>query len=240
MNRDDALEAVEDSIGYSFSDRALLDTALTHSSYRNEARDSVDDNERLEFLGDAVVNLVIAARSFLLEPDADEGRMTRLKARVVCRDALARRGRALGLGDCLLLGRGADSEDRAGASDSVLSNVFEAVVGAMFLDAGYKRAGIFVTGQLGPLLEECIDNGHLVDAKSSLQAFCLRTSEETPQYSVQATEGPSHAPLFTVRVSLPDGHSFQGMGRSKKDAEQAAAEEALKRVCDAHEQPGVK
>lgn len=227
MNRTEALDSLQESIGYVFQDGSLLETALTHRSYCNENKNAMEDNERLEFLGDAVVNLAIAASAYRIEPEWDEGRLTRLKALVVCGTALGLRGRALGLGHLLRLGKGAAREDRVGDTSSVLSDVFEALVGAIFQDGGFEPAQRFVLEQLEPYLQECHDRGRMTDPKSALQAICLKKARSTPDYGITSREGPAHDPQFEVRVTLPDGSSYEGTGRSRKEAEQAAALTAL-------------
>ncbi|MBL6976266.1 MAG: ribonuclease III [Deltaproteobacteria bacterium] len=227
MNRTDLLEALQTTIGHRFKDPSLLETALTHRSFTNESQDPMEDNERLEFLGDAVVNLVVADRTYALEPDWDEGRLTRLKALVVCGPALAEKASDLGLGELLLLGRGAARSDRVGQASSALSNVFESVVGAVYLDGGFDTAQRFILSQLDPAIQACLERGRLTDPKSSLQAACLRESHQTPVYQVVGREGPDHAPQFTIRVVLPDGVGHEGTGGSRKEAEQAAALNAL-------------
>ncbi|NOZ01595.1 MAG: ribonuclease III [Deltaproteobacteria bacterium] len=200
MNQSESYETLENAMGYRFRNRDLLQTALTHSSYCNESKEPVEDNERLEFLGDAVVNLVIASEAYALESKWDEGRLTRLKALVVCGSTLAERGRALGLGSMLRLGKGAAREDRIGNTPGVLGDAFEAVTGAVFLDGGFDRAREFVLSQLKPVLLECHERGRMTDAKSALQAWCLKVSHKTPDYQVQSTDRPT--PLF-LRSWLP-------------------------------------
>jgi ribonuclease III len=217
----------EQTTGYTFRDPSLLDAALTHASFTNESKDPLPDNERLEFLGDAVVSTAVAAMAFRLFPEAREGDMTRLKAAVVSEPALAERARALRLGECLRLGRGAALGDKVASMPSVLCNAFEALVGAIYLDGGFEAARAFVEEQLEPMLVRARDEGRASDAKSSLQVLCLKAAHAVPHYAVLAASGPSHAPAFTVQVTLFDGRAFTGTGRSKKEAEQAAAAAAL-------------
>ncbi len=224
------LGRLEEDCGYRFQSRGLLEAALTHASFCNESRDPLPDNERLEFLGDAVVSTVVAALAYELFPEAPEGELTRLKSAVVSEPALAQRGRALRLGECLRLGRGAAQGDRVAETPSVLANTFEALAGAIYLDGGFAAAQAFVVGQLQPLLDRARAEGRVGDPKSTLQVLCLKTSRAVPRYVVTASSGPSHAPSFTVQVTLFDGRSFSGRGRSKKEAEQAAALAALSSV----------
>lgn len=227
------LGIVEETSGYRFKDRSLLEAALTHASYCNESKDALPDNERLEFLGDAVVSTVISAVAYALFPDAREGELTRLKAAVVSEPTLAERGRALRLGECLRLGRGASQGDRVADTPSVLANSFEAVAGAIFLDGGFDAARAFVLAQLQSLLVQARADGRGSDPKSTLQVLCLKAAHAVPRYAVVASSGPSHAPCFTVEVTLYNGRTFTGTGRSKKEAEQAAAHAALHTIADA-------
>lgn len=221
------LQAFQQDLGLWFRRPELLQAALTHASYCNEARDPTPDNERLEFLGDAILNTVIAAAAFQRFPTAREGDLTRMKALVVSEPSLATQARVLRLGDFLRLGKGAATGDRVSDMPSVLADTFEALVGAIYLDAGFEAAQSFVLAQLGPMLNRAATEGSSTDPKSALQVRCLKESRTVPRYEIVALEGPSHAPAFTARVLLPDGTTFTGQGRCKKDAEQAAAEAAL-------------
>ena len=229
---------VESTSGYTFSSRALLEEALTHASFCNESKDPCPDNERLEFLGDAVVSTVVSALAFELFPDAHEGELTRLKAVVVSEPALAERGRELRLGECLRLGRGAATGDRVAAMPSVLANAFEALAGAIYLDGGFEAARKFVLSQLQPLLVRARAEGRGSDPKSTLQVLCLKTSHAVPRYTVLSSTGPSHQPHFVVQVTLFNERSYTGAGRSKKEAEQAAAHAALTSVHEVPASPG--
>lgn len=146
---------------------------------------------------------------------------------VVSEPALAGRGKALCLGECLRLGRGAAQGDRVAETPSVLANTFEALAGAIFLDGGFDAARTFVLSQLQPLLLRAHAEGRGHDAKSTLQVLSLKAAHAVPRYAVTTSSGPSHAPSFTVQVTLFDGRTFSGTGRSKKEAEQAAAQAAL-------------
>lgn len=229
---------VETTSGYRFTSRPLLEQELTHASFCNESKDPCLDNERLEFLGDAVVSTVVAAVAYELFPDATEGELTRLKAAVVSEPALAERGLALRLGECLRLGRGAAMGDRVAHMPSVLANAFEALAGAIYLDGGFEAGRAFVLSQLQPLLVRARAEGRGSDPKSSLQVLCLRTSHAVPRYSVVSSTGPSHHPHFVVQVTLFDDRTFTGSGRSKKEAEQAAALAAMTFVNPPADVPG--
>lgn len=196
----------------------LLRAALTHDSYANEH--GGESNERLEFLGDAVLDLTTADLLFRLFPDRDEGDLSKLRAVVVSRPVLAEVATELGLGQLLLLGRGA--EDSGGRSrPSVLASAFEAVVGAVFLHHGYNAALRLVD----ELLRTRIATDAAMsspDYKSLLQELSQARFGGLPQYEVVSSEGPEHKKVFAVQVSLPAGEAT-GRGRSKKEAEQAAA-----------------
>lgn len=222
-----AVSHVEKAINYTFSDKTKLIEALTHSSFCNENPAIVCDNERLEFLGDAVVSTVIAARAYELFPEAREGDLTRYKAAVVSEPSLAERGREIGLGPALLLGKGAAREDRVGESPAVLADAFEALIGAIYLDGGFSAARSVILAQLNDSLETAGHDNGIRDAKSALQVHCLKEAHQVPRYRLVSMNGPSHAPTFTVEVTLPDLSRFTGTGSSKKSAEQSAAGAAL-------------
>lgn len=224
----EALDQVEQSLDYRFRDRRTLAVALTHPSYRNEGHRDHADNQRLEFLGDAVVNLVVAEALHERLPDADEGRLTRARARAVSRDALAEAARRMGLGAHLRLGRGAKNRDRAFGQDSVLCAAFEAMAGAIFLDAGFETARAFVLRHLDFVLSDVAHDAEAKDPKTALQEACQAARQSPPRYQVLSRAGPDHAPLFEVQVSLPDGRTWRGRGRSRKEAECDAAREALR------------
>ncbi len=222
-----ALSMIEEVLGHRFHDRALLQVALTHPSYCNEEQAVLPDNQRLEFLGDAVVNLAVAEAFHERLPDADEGRLTRARAHAVRREALAEAARRLQLGAHLRLGRGARNQDRASGQDSVLCAAFEAVAGAIFLDAGFEAARTFVLRHLDFAMSDLALDVEVKDAKTALQEACQATGQSPPRYRVTSRTGPDHAPRFEVEVTLPDGRSWRGKGRSRREAERDAAREAL-------------
>lgn len=224
---DDTLGLVETSLDHRFRDRSTLAMALTHPSYCNEGHEDHPHNQRLEFLGDAVVNLAVAEALHERLPDADEGRLTRARARAVSREALAEAARRIELGVHLRLGRGARNQDHASGQDSVLCAAFEAVVGAIFLDAGFETARTFVLRHLDFAMSDPAIEVEAKDAKTALQEACQAACQSPPRYRVTSRAGPDHAPLFEVQVTLPDGRSWQGHGRSRKEAERDAASKAL-------------
>ena len=224
---DEQLDDFQERIGVRFNDPSLLLQALTHASFCNESKEPVSDNERLEFLGDAILNTSIAVHAFLSFPEATEGELTRMKALVVSEPALAEQARNLGIGDHLRLGKGAATGDKVGEMPSVLADTFESLIGAIFLDAGFEAAKGFVLRNLGEMLLDVGSQSKYLDCKSKLQFWCQKETKMSPKYKVLTVEGPSHAPTFTVSVTLPDGNSFSAQGKCKKEAEQSAAAAAL-------------
>ena len=213
-----------------FQNPALLEQALVHSSYVNENPQlRLESNERLEFLGDAVLGLVVADELFASYEDLDEGKLTELRAHLVRRDTLAKAARRLHLGQDLQLGRG---EEGGGgrARPTNLAHAYEAVVGAVFLDSGLEEARGFVTRSLQPEFEIAADRAFPGDPKSRLQELSQAHFQTTPQYRLVKAEGPDHARRFTIEVLIRDEAWGRGRGRSKQDAEKEAAGHALERM----------
>ena len=210
-------------LGHRFAREPLLEQALTHPSRANEDGSRDRGNERLEFLGDAVLGLVTAELLMSAHPDADEGALTHARADAVNQRALAARARSLGLQELVRLGRG---ERRQGGrtKDSILANAFEAVVGALFLDGGLEAARAFVARELGP---ELVEPGGPRDAKTALQQRLQASGAALPQYAVIETLGPPHAREFRVEVRAGETVLGSGSGASKRAAEQAAARAGL-------------
>lgn len=223
-----SLDSLEERLGHRFSDRTLLEEALTHSSFAHEQAEPTPYNERLEFLGDAVLDVVISERLMELLRDATEGRLSKLRARLVNEGALAERARALGLGEHLRLGRG---EEMTGGrkKPSVLAGAFEAVAAAIYLDVGYERAR-------GVLLEEFAESFEFetaaptADFKSRLQELCQEAGAGLPTYTLLRESGPDHEKTFEVEVAFFKDLKGTGAGKSKKEAEQEAARQALKQL----------
>lgn len=214
------MKQLEKNIGYHFRDKELLRTAVTHSSYANESRGNMAYNERLEFLGDAVLQLITSEKLFRENPDMPEGRMSKQRAALVCEDALAGYSAEIHLGDFLLLGKG---EEATGGRQrpSILADAFEAVTGAIFLDGGMDNAKKFV--------RHFLDAAHLSlkDYKTLLQEIIQKNPGERLSYVVTGESGPDHDKVFDVEVHLNSNIIGRGTGKSKKQAEQAAAKEAL-------------
>jgi len=220
------LEAFQRAIGYRFHDLDLLRRALTHPSYINEhPEDETGHNQRLEFLGDAVLDFIAGAWVYTHYSDFDEGRMTRLRAALVCTKTLAQLARKVGIGRVLRLGRG---EEEAGGRerDANLCDAFEALVGALYLDGGMVAAENFIQPLIGPVAEATMAAEADWDAKSRLQEWSQAELGVTPRYRIVAEVGPDHAKTFVAQVLLDGEVQGQGSGASKQAAEQAAAQEA--------------
>lgn len=218
------LKELEKKISYSFSDEGLLKHAMTHSSYVNEKRlKKTDCNERLEFLGDAVLELVSSEYLFFENPKMPEGELTKLRASMVCEKALAFCARDLDLGDFLLLGKG---EDATGGRkrDSITSDALEALIGAIYLDGGFANAKEFI---LNHVLNDLEGKRLFYDSKTILQELVQGNSEKRICYELVGEVGPDHNKSFQVEVQIGDTTYGQGIGRTKKAAEQEAAYQAI-------------
>jgi ribonuclease-3 len=207
---------------------SIYELALTHRSYAFERGEPVAHNERLEFLGDAVLGLIVTDLIFRTHPEMAEGEMARLRASVVNTLALAELARSLELGDHILLGRG---EEISGGRDksSLLADTFEALVGATYLDRGLEELARVLTPVFAGLVDEALAAGGGHDAKTALQEIVVRARGDRPSYRV-ASSGPDHDKRFSARVYLNNQLYGAGAGRSKKEAEQNAAREALERL----------
>ncbi|HIS97649.1 MAG TPA: ribonuclease III [Candidatus Scatomorpha pullistercoris] len=220
------MDSLEKKIGHSFRDRALLTTALTHSSYANENRGRGECNERLEFLGDSVLGMVVADALFRRFPELPEGRMTRLRAQLVCEESLHRVASELGLGEYVRLGRG---EEHTGGRrrTSILADAVEAVIAAMYLDGGLETAKAFIERQILSALDGAGPVMRVEDCKTELQELVQKKSGQSLSYELLGESGPDHDKTFTSQVSLNGRPVGSGSGRTKKEAEQAAARAAL-------------
>jgi ribonuclease-3 len=221
---------LQELISHRFRDPGLLERALTHKSFANENRVPAH-NERLEFLGDAVLNLVISEHLMETCPDSTEGDLSRLRASVVSEPALASIARGIGLGGYILLGKG---EDQTGGrdKDSLLANCLEALIASVYLDAGKNAAGEFIIRFFNEAIKKsCAARGTL-DYKTELQELCQERLKQLPEYRVISETGPDHRKQFTVEILVRGEVRGTGVGRSKKDAEQKAAKEALERLAE--------
>ncbi len=222
------IREVEELFGYFFRDRGLLVTALTHSSYANENPGFKENNERLEFLGDAVLELCISEELYRRFPHAREGDLTSTRAYLVNEASLASIAREMGLGRYLLLGKGEEMQGGR-ERDANLCDAFEAILGAIFLDGGYEEAKrVILKCFKGTWPQRCMDQTRK-DFKSALQEITQRTFKERPRYVLVESFGPEHSKSYRVKVELPTGETFEGVGSSIKRAEQMAAQAAIKR-----------
>ena len=223
------METLEARIGYTFHDRRLLQNALMHSSYANENRArGCTSNERLEFLGDSVLGMVTAMRLYRLYPDMPEGKLSRLRAELVCEQSLHAVALELGLGSYIRLGHG---EARNGGRErpSILADAVEAIIAAIYLDGGLESAQRFILDHIVTGLAEG-QMHHVADYKTDLQERVQRKPGQALEYTLLSESGPDHNKSFTMNVLLNGSEIGRGTGRTKKEAEQSAAKSALERM----------
>ncbi|MFO7898577.1 MAG: ribonuclease III [Planctomycetota bacterium] len=216
------LDACEEALGYEFNNRQWLHRALVHSS--NKVTKGIS-NERLEFLGDSVLGMIVAEHLYNEYPDYTEGKLTKIKSVVVSRPALARQGLSMGLDRFVMVGPGMVADD---LPETVVSNALEAVIAAIYLDGGLSAARVFVLGRLRKEIETVIRDRHEKNYKSLLQQLVQRKEGITPTYRMIAERGPDHAKEFCVAAVIGERVSDSAWGASKKAAEQLAAEKAYK------------
>jgi len=220
------LEELQKRIGYTFRNPQLLETSLTHKSYINEnPRSDAADNERMEFLGDAVLGLCISDLLMKKHVDLDEGDLSQIRALLVKEKPLADMATMLGLGEYLLLGRG---EENSGGrqKESLLANAFEALIAAVYLDSTYSRARTFIRRLMTPMIEDKALPAQCEDFKTLLQELCHKKYKAPPVYTLLAESGPDHDKTFEVEVSAGDFIRRTGRGKSKKEAQKQAAQKA--------------
>lgn len=221
------LKKFERRIKYPFKNRQLLVQALIHRSYAYEHNEGMAyDNERLEFLGDAVLGVAISDCIFRLFPDFLEGEMTRIRSALVSRSTLEGLAKRLGLGEMILFGKGEAASGGAEQSRNLVG-AYEAVIGAIFVDGGFKKADKFIESQFKAELEKISEGGAKKDYKSILQEYTSKAYKATPKYMVVSEEGPDHQKHFEVAVSFGGVVRGRGEGKNKKSAEQDAAYRAL-------------
>lgn len=228
QTREESLRGLVDELQLPIQNIMLLDCAFTHTSYANESRDAVlHHNERLEFLGDAVLDLIVGEYLFLQYPQMPEGELTRAKAAVVCEGSLAEASKIMNYGEYLRLGRG---EMNSGGRErvSILADTFEAVIGAIYLESTYEETESFVLRHLKKALDKIEAGLYDEDFKTLLQEFVQRDGEQKIVYQLRESTGPDHNKTFTMDVVINDKVCGSGVGKSKKEAEQKAAEEALR------------
>ena len=223
------LDNLQSALKYTFQNPTLLLTAMTHRSFINENRGAHEHNERLEFLGDAVLELITTEYLYMKYPGKPEGDMTTWRSALVRGDRLAAVARELQLGIYLRLSRG---EERSGGRDKgyLLANAFEAIIGAMYLDGGITAAEALLAERLLPRLSDILAEGSHIDAKSRLQEQSQERQGITPTYVLVAQTGPDHEKIFTMAARLGKEEMGRGNGSSKQLAEQAAAGDALKNL----------
>jgi ribonuclease III len=221
-----ALDHLQQMLPYRFRDDSLLGTALTHRSYVNENPAAADrDNERLEFLGDAVLELCISDLLMNHFPDYQEGPLSQLRAAIVNEQPLAEMAKSFRLGDYLLLGKG---EEASGGRNkpSLLANAFEAVIAAIYLDGGFDKVAVLISRLFTPLIEKGYHTYR--DYKTTVQQMSQHIFKETPRYTLIHENGPDHDKTFEIRLSIADRIQTTGTGKNKKEAEQRAAEQAIR------------
>jgi ribonuclease-3 len=222
----EASKVVFDHLGYEFSKEELLIRALTHTSFVNENPGEKYDNQRLEFLGDAIIGLTIAETLMERLPDATEGQLTPRRSALVREKTLAELARRIDLGNLLRLGHGEDMNNGRDRS-SILADAVEALIGAIHLEGGYEASRAATLKWFGGMLDEIVDGARPDDVKSSLQEALQAYSKEVPTYRVVREEGPDHAKVFEVEISVDGEVLACGRGKSKKAAEKDAAKRAL-------------
>lgn len=226
---EEALDGFQQSIHYRFCQVKHLELALTHSSWANEQGEPDEHNERLEFLGDAVLELIVSREAFSRFPQAREGQLTKIRSRLVKERSLADLARDLGLDRYVRLGRGEEGQGGRGR-DSLLADAFEAVMGAVFLDGGFEAAKRVVLELFSERWPGTPEITAAKDYKSRLQEETQRLFRERPVYVLHSTKGPEHAKVFEVCVTLPNEESFLARGASLKKAEQNSARKALEHL----------
>jgi ribonuclease-3 len=219
----------EEKTGIKFNDESLLTRAFTHRSYLNENRDSdLKHNERLEFLGDAVMELVTTDYLFKQFPKKNEGELTAYRASLVNTQTISEASTELEFNDHLLLSKG-EAKDTGRARQYILANTFESVIGAIYLDQGYDAARQFIEKFLIVKLDKILSDGTWIDAKSKLQEIIQEKMSITPTYKIVKEEGPDHDKKFTVALYYGEAEIATAEGKSKQEAEQEAAREVLKK-----------
>ena len=220
------MNPLEERMGYKFRNGLLLAEALTHPSISLERKDYPFDNQRLEFLGDAVIQVVVTEHLFQMFPDFSEGQMTKLRTRIVSRTALRERAAALGLGSFLMMGRGEESSGgRERASN--IADAFEAVVGAIYLDGGFEASRIFLLRQMEEVFAALAGQPEEINPKGILQEKLQSIAPNAPEYELLSQTGPEHSKRFLCRVMWNGQELGRGEGLSKKEAQVAAAESAI-------------
>ncbi|MBR6529893.1 MAG: ribonuclease III [Clostridia bacterium] len=220
-------DVLQERIGYKFENELVLYEALTHASFANEHREEgFPFNERIEFMGDSVLNFSVTRHIYAKYPDLDEGELSKLRAGTVCDAALADYGKSIGLDECLLLGHG---ERQSGVvRRSIVADATEALFAAIFFDAGLEKAAEFILSLVGDKIGELVAGASLRDSKSILHEMTQTDPGSKLEYVLLAESGPDHDKRFETEVRLNSNPIGRGVGRSKRESEQAAAAEALR------------
>ena len=227
------MHSLEDSLGYTFNNPDLLHTALTHTSYASEQK-SNNHNERLEFLGDAVLDLAISKHLFSLYPEEREGILTKMRASVVNATFLATLAKKLNIQDYIFLGKGEELQGGR-ERESILSDTFEAIIGAMYLDSNYQTVEAWIIDLFIPYTKDLLFKPHIKDAKTVLQECTQKLFQICPIYHLQSTDGKEHEKTFTVSLELPDAQIFTAKEKSIKKAQQLCALQALEYLRERYE-----
>jgi ribonuclease-3 len=223
-----SFESLARSLNIQFKDLSILETALTHRSYLNEHKDTGESNERLEFLGDAVLELVVSFFLFQKYLQKSEGVLTSLRSKIVQTKTLAKISRKLGLSQVLRLSRG-EKESGGAENEGILADVFEALVGAIFVDQGIEKATVFIHEHLLKNLKIIITSEEVIDYKSHYQELVQAQNLPTPTYKIISQSGPDHNRIFVAAVYVAGKKMAQGEGKSKQLAQQQAAKAALEK-----------
>ncbi len=217
----------EKKLNINFRDKKLLEQAFTHRSYINENKNlGLEHNERLEFLGDAVLELVITDFLFKKYPSTKEGVLTAYRSSLVRTESISAAAREMGMNDLLKLSKG-ESRDEGKARDYILANTFEAIIGAVYLDLGYDAAKKVIADSLFPNIEKIVSSGSWKDAKSEVQELAQEHYGETPRYELVSAEGPDHDKHFVMEIYFGDKKIAKGEGNSKQKSQQDAAKNAI-------------
>lgn len=227
--RENELKELQRSIGYAFNDVALLNTALTHSSYVANRSEKLEHYERLEFLGDSILSMIISQYIYRNCKELAEGQLTRIRASIVCEPSLYEAADKINIGDYMLMSKG---EELTGGRSraSILADAFEALIAAIYLDGGINKAKSFVLGGLKDIIKRGIQSKIITDYKSFLQEYIQKTSQAKIGYKLLAEEGPAHSRTFEMALTLDDEIIGIGSGNSKKEAQQAAAKAAMEKL----------
>lgn len=212
-----------------FNNQKLQQQAFIHRSYLNEAKEELESNERLEFLGDSILSFVVSEHLYKTYPQFDEGILTNLRSLVVNTKSLAKTARELNFGDHLMLSRG-EEDSKGRENESILANTFEAVIGSLFLDQGIDAVKAFLNEVLIPDIAVYVEKKVFKDPKSLLQEYVQSKKQQSPVYKVLHEEGPAHAKKFTIGVFIENNLMGEGIGKSKQEGEEHAAEQALEKI----------